>query len=64
MEGAGDCDTLISLHVEAEMLTSAAENRIMVARERLGAAERKGRQRRPGGGENQLWLDEDHASLP
>lgn len=60
MEGADDCDTLISLHVEAEMLVSAVESRIMAARERLGAAGRKGRQRRPGGGVPTV----DKASLP
>lgn len=52
--GAGDFDTLISLHVEEEMLVSAVESRIMVARERLRAARRKERQRRLVV-ERQLW---------
>lgn len=48
--GCRDCDTLISLHMEAEMFITAVDSRIMVDRERLGVVERKGRQRRPDGG--------------
>lgn len=61
-EGTGDGDTLISLHVEAEMLSSEMGSTVMVARKRLRGA---GKKRSRGlVVELQMWPDKASTSLP